>query len=163
MENVILKEARRQRFQIAILYFVLPYNQLLYIMCGTQKIADTFCRLAFLPSWSEHGIDVKTYHSRDSPVFGPCRPVVTILRAGWGRNRSPSGQGPCGAAQGRVWGSGQNESPRKAVFFLLSIPAEQPREAITEIQFAQPTVSYKNPPPWGRASRALVRRCRTAR
>ena len=48
---------------------------------------------------------VQTWFKPESkrPVFRPCWPDVAVLRVRWGRNRSPPGERPCRATQGRFF------------------------------------------------------------
>ena len=97
LETFMLKGARVQKFLVALFYLVLGVCSGLYIVCVTVKSFEFLCTLALLHPW----IQARPKHSDSSPIFGPCRPRVAVLRARWGRNRSPPGEGPCWATQGR--------------------------------------------------------------
>ena len=148
-----LKNVRTQRYPHCVLLFCVWRLTSAYILCVPRAQADTDCALAFLRIWFQP----RPRLGKRGPTSRPCWPAVAVLRARWGRNRSPPGERPCRATQGRFCanrcGGGWSSS---GIFFLCPILQAKG-------QTAQPTVSYKKPPLWGRASRALVRRCRTAR
>ena len=148
LENNKLKGVRGQLLPIAFFYAVLLSFCSVYILCTLQENSETLSILALLPSWI--GAQSKLKNGR--PIFRPCQPVVAVLRARRGSNRSPPGEGPYWATQGRFCAS--RHGRLASIFFLCLLTKAKG-------QTAQPTVSYKKPPPWGRASRALVRRCRT--
>ena len=109
----MLKGARVQKFLVALFYLVRGVCSRLYIVCVTVKSFEFLCTLALLHPW----IQVRPKQSDSSPIFGPCRPRVAVLRAGWGRNRSPPRQArvrPHRAAFARTGASGgvlQKTSP----------------------------------------------------
>ena len=145
LETVLLKGARVQKFLAALFYLVSAVRFKLYIMCAPAKNFGILCTLALLHPW----IQTRPRQSDSSHIFGPCRPRVAVFRAGWGRNRSPPGP-VCGRTEAilRVQGSVEQ-------IFFFSANA-------LNLEFAADCVLQRSSP-LGRASRALVQRCRTAR
>lgn len=92
-----LKDVRTQRYPHCVLLFCVWMLTSAYILCALRMQADTDCALAFLRRWFQPC----SGQERRSPVFRPCWPAVAVLRARRGRNRSPPGEGPCWATQGR--------------------------------------------------------------
>ena len=145
-----LKDVRTQRYPHCALLFCVWRLISAYILCATRAQADTDCALAFLRIWFQPRPRMR----KRGPTSRPCRPAVAILGARWGRNRSPPGERPCRATQGRFCAN------RCGGAVLVSFFAAQSWKLKGKPSSLRcPT---KNLPPWGRASRALVRRCRTA-
>ena len=96
MATVILKGARVQKVLVALLYLVSMVCGKFYIVCATLKILWVLCTLALLHPW----VQAQPQPSDSSPIFGPCWPRVAVLRAGWGRNRSPPIQARVGPHKG---------------------------------------------------------------
>ena len=134
LENNKLKGVRGQLLPIAFFYAVLLSFCSVYILCTLQENSETLCILALLPSWI--GAQSKLKNGR--PIFRPCQPVVAVLRARRGSNRSPPGEGPYWATQGRFCAS--RHGRLASIFFLCLLTKAKG-------QTAQPTVSYKKPPP----------------
>ena len=150
LENNKLKGVRGQLLPIAFFYAVLLSFCSVYILCTLQENSETLCILALLPSWI--GAQSKLKNGR--PIFRPCQPVVAVLRARRGSNRSPPGEGPYWATQGRFCA---NRCGGAVLVSFFSAQSWKLKGKPSSLRC--PT---KNLPPWGRASRALVRRCRTA-
>ena len=87
METVMLKGARVQKFLAALFYLVSAVRFKLYIMCAPAKNFGILCTLALLHPWAQ----AQPQPSNSRPIVGPCWPRVAVLRARWGRNRSPPG------------------------------------------------------------------------
>ena len=88
LETVMLKGARVQKLLTALFYFVLAVCGELYIAYEPVKCYRVLCTLALL----HPRIQARPKQSDSSPIFGPCRPSVAVLMAGWERNRSPPRQ-----------------------------------------------------------------------
>ena len=145
-----LKDVRTQRYPHCVLLFCVWRLISAYILYALRMQADTDCVLAFLRRWFQPC----SGQERCSLVFRPCWPAVAVLRARWGRKPQSAREGALLGHTGPLLRNQVRESS-SGISFLCSILQAKG-------QTAQPTVSYKKPPPWGRASRALVRRCRTA-
>ena len=104
MATGMLKGARVQKVLVALFYLVSAVRFKLYIMCAPAKNFGILCTLALLHPW----VQAQPQPSDSSPTFGRCRPRVAVLKAGWGRNRSPPARGVLGhtgvilRVQGRV-------------------------------------------------------------
>lgn len=105
-----LKNVRAQRHLWCVLLFCAVGMKFAYILCATRAQMNEVCVLAFFP--------VLGQPTGNRPLFRPCRPHVAILGARWGRNRSPPGQAPCRAVQGRFCADGRRERHR----YLFSLP-----------------------------------------
>ena len=87
METVMLKDARVQKIRTALFYLVWVVCSRVYIVCVPVNIFENLCTLALLHPWAQ----AQPQPSNSRPIVGPCWPRVAVLRARWGRNRSPPG------------------------------------------------------------------------
>ena len=150
MDKSKLKGARVQILSAALFYAVLPTYSSIYMLCQFRDNMETLCTLALLPPW------VQTWFKPESkrPVFRPCWPAVAVLGSGGVGNRSPPGERPCRATQGRFCANRCGGAVQVSFFSAQSCKLKGKPSSLR-----RPT---KNLPLGGGASRALVRRCRTA-
>ena len=141
LETVMLKGARVQKFSAALFYLVSAVRFKLYIMCAPAKNFGISCTLGF--RHDQGRATAATYSARVGPVW-------RFLGLGGVGTAVHPGRPVCGRTEAilRVQGSVEQ-------IFFFSANA-------LNLEFAADCVLQRSSP-LGRASRALVRRCRTAR